>query len=116
MVDSYLEITKIPGDLKNAESINSVAQSLIEEEDAEEFKGMLNSVSVFNQVKPEDMTEEQSKDPILGVICPYVTAREKLKSLTIAKIKFKDAWKYFLQFDRLAFKQGALHHYASVMM
>ena len=44
----------------------------------EEIQGMLNSMSVLNQVTPEDMAEEQKKDPILGLVCPYVTAREKL--------------------------------------
>ena len=74
---------------------------------------MLNSVSVFNQVTPEDMMEEQKKDPILRLVCPYVTAGEKLKSLVITKIKSKAVWKYLLQkyllqFDRLAFKHGVL--------
>ena len=36
-----------------------MVQSLIEEEDAEEIEGMLNAVSVFNQITPEDMTEEE---------------------------------------------------------
>ena len=35
----------------------------MEEEDAEEIKGMLNSVSVLSQVTPDDMAEEQKKDP-----------------------------------------------------
>ena len=57
-----------------------MAQSLIEEEDEEEIMDMLNVVSVFNQVTPEDMGKEQCKDPIHGVDCPYVTTGEKLKS------------------------------------
>ena len=56
------------------------------------------------------MTEEQSKDPILRVVSPYVTAREKLKSSAIVKIKLKVVWKYILQFNRLTFKQRVLHH------
>ena len=60
----------------------------MEEEDAEEIQG-INSVFVLNQATPEDMAEEQNKDPILGVVYPYVTAREKLKSSTISKIKSK---------------------------
>ena len=59
------------------------------EEDAEEIKGMLNSVSVLNQVTPEDMTEEQKRDSILSLVCQYVTAREKSKTLAISKIKSK---------------------------
>ena len=70
---------------------------------------MLNSVSVLYQVTPEDMVEEQKRDSILGLVCPYVTAREKLKSLAIAKIKSKAVRKYLLQFDILTFKQGVLH-------
>ena len=50
----------------------------MEEEDAEEIQGILNSVSVLNQVTPEDMAEEQKRDSILGLVCQYVTAREKL--------------------------------------
>ena len=70
---------------------------------------MLNSVSVINQIMPEHMAEEQKKDPILSLVCQYVTAREKLKTSVISKIKSKAVWKYLLQFDRLTFKQGVLH-------
>ena len=71
---------------------------------------MLNSVSVLNQVTHEDMAEEQKKDPILRLVCPYVTAREKFKSLAITKIKSMVRHKYLMQFDRLMFKHGVLHH------
>ena len=86
-----------------------MVQSIVEEEDAEEIKGMHNSVSVLNQVTPEDMVEEKKRDPILGLAYPHVTAKDKLKSLAIAKIKSKTVQKYLLQFDRLTFKQGVLH-------
>ena len=62
----------------------------MEEKDAEEIKGMFNSVSVLNQVTPEDMVEEQKRDSILSLVCQYVTAGEKLKALAIFKIKSKD--------------------------
>ena len=102
VVDEYLNTTKVLHDLKkDALSISCMVQTIVEEEDAEEIQGMLNSVSVLNQVASEDMVEEQQRDPILGLVCPYVTAREKLKSLAIAKIKAKAVWKYLLQFDRL---------------
>ena len=69
VVNSYLEITKIPNDLKKeALSISCTIQLIIEEEDAEDIEGMLNSVSVLNQVTPENMEEEQEKDPILRLI------------------------------------------------
>ena len=69
---------------------------------------MLNSVSVLNQVTTDDIGEGQKRYPIFGLVCPYVTAREKLKSLAITKIKSKAVRKYLLQFDRLTFKQGVL--------
>ena len=104
MVDSYLDTTKIPNALKKeALSISCTVQPIIEEEDAEEIEGMLNSVCVLNQVTPEDMVEEKKKGHILRLACLYVTAREKLKSLAIAKIKSKAVWKYLLQFNRLTF-------------
>ena len=79
-------------------------------EDVEKIKGMLGSVSVLNQVTPEDIAEEQKKDPILGLVCLCSTAGEKLISSAITKIKSKAVQKYLLQFDRLTFKQGVLHH------
>ena len=110
VVDEYLNTTKVPDDLKwEAQSISCAIQSIMEE-DTEEIKGMLNSVSVLNQVTPQDMAEEQKRESILGLVCQYVTAREKLKTSAIAKIKSKAVWKYLLQFDRLTFKQGVLHH------
>ena len=67
MVDEYLNTTKVLGDLKKeALSISCVVQSIVEEEDVEEIQGMHNSVSVLNQVTPEDMAEEQKRDPTLG--------------------------------------------------
>ena len=97
MVNSYLDTTKIPDDLKKeALFISCTIQLIIEKEDVEETKGML-------------MAEEQKKDPMLKLVFPYVTAREKLKSLAITKIKSKAVWKYLLQFDRLISKQGVLH-------
>ena len=110
VVNEYLNTTKVPDDLKKeALSISCAVQSIVEEEDVEEIQSMLNSLSVLNQVTPENRTEEQKRDSILGLICPYVTAGEKLKSVDMAKIKSKAVWKYLLQFDRLTFKQGVLH-------
>ena len=108
VVDEYLNTTKVPDDLKKeAQAVSCTIQPIVEEEDAEEIKGMLNSVSVLNQVAPEDMAKEQKKDPIPSLVCQYVTTREKLKTLAISKIKSKAVWKYLLQFDRLTFKQGS---------
>ena len=60
VVDEILNTTKVTDDLKaEAQSISCTLQPIMEEEDAEEIKGMLNSVSVLNQVTSEDMVEEQ---------------------------------------------------------
>ena len=110
VVDEILNNSKVSDDLKKeAQAISCMIQPIMEEEDAEEIKGMLNSVSVLNQVTPEDMAEEQKKAPILSLVCQYDTAREKLKTLAISKIKSKAVQKYLLQFNRLTFKQGVLH-------
>ena len=62
VVNLYLDTTKIPDDMKKeALSISCMVQPIVEEEDAEEIEGMLNAVSVLNQVTPEDMAEEQKK-------------------------------------------------------
>ena len=109
VVDEILSTTKVPDDLKaEAQAISCMIEPIMEE-DAEEIKGILNSVSVLNQVTPEDVAEEQKKDPILSMVCQYVTAGEKLKTWAISKIKSKVVRKYLLQFDRLKFKQGVLH-------
>ena len=52
----------------------------------EEIKGMLNAESVFDHVTAEDIAEEWWKDPILCVVCPHVTAGDKLKPSVIAKL------------------------------
>ena len=62
VVDQYLNTTKVPDDLKKEVlSISCTIQPITEEEDAEEIQGMLNSVSVLNQVTPEDIVEEQKR-------------------------------------------------------
>ena len=80
VVDEILNTTKVSDDLKaEAQSISCAIQPIMEEEDAEEIKGMLNTVTVLNQITPQEMAEEQRKDPILSLVCQYVTARDKLK-------------------------------------
>ena len=62
LVDLYLDTTKIPDHLKKeALTISCVVQQLIAEEDEEEIEGMLNTVSVVNQVTPEAMAENREK-------------------------------------------------------
>ena len=62
VVDEYLNITKVLDDLKKeALPISCMIQVIVEKEDAEVIQGMLNSVSVLNQVTPEDVVEEQKK-------------------------------------------------------
>ena len=60
---------QIPDDLKKEVlSISCIVQPIIEEEDAEVIKSILNIVSFLNQVSLEDMAEEQKKDPIIGLV------------------------------------------------
>ena len=70
----------------------------------------MNAVSVFGKVSPEEMKEEQQKDPILGLVYKQVTAGKKPKTSAIAKIKSKAVRKYLLQFKQLTLKKGVLHH------
>ena len=61
VVDKILSTSKVPDDLKaEAQAISCAIEPVMEEEDVEEIKGMLNSVPVLNQVTPEDMAEERS--------------------------------------------------------
>ena len=63
-----------------------MVRPIIEEEDAEKIKSMLNSVSVLYQVTPEDMAEHRRKtlssDKSVHTLQPG-----KIKSLAITKIK-----------------------------
>ena len=88
MVDSlYLEISKITDDCKSvALTISFALESVIEEEDTAEIMCLLDTVSVFHQVLPEHMAKEQHKDPILSLVCQYITARETLKTSAINKM------------------------------
>ena len=66
VVDEILNTTKVPHNLKaEAQEISCVIEPIMKE-DTVEFKRMLNSVSVLNQVTPGYMAEEQKKDPILS--------------------------------------------------
>ena len=49
------------------------------------------------------------KDPTLELVYQLVTAGEKPKTSTIAKIKSKAMRKYWLQFNRLTIKKGVLY-------
>ena len=74
-----------------------------------EIVSEINAVSTFEHITPEQMSEEQQKDPTLELVYQLVTAGEKPKTLAIAKIKSKAVQKYLLQFDRLTLKKGVLH-------
>ena len=115
-LDQCLNGSKIPEVLKQeAQDISCAVQTIVEEEDKlyeEELKEVvskINAVSVFGNISPEDMKEEQQKDPILGLVYKYVTAGEKPKTSAIAKIKSKAVRKYLLQFEWLTLKKGVLH-------
>ena len=92
-----------------------MVQSIVEEEyeqyeeEIKEIVSEVNAVSVFGKVSPEEMKEEQQKDPILILVYKQVTAGEKPKTSAITKIKSKAVRKYLLQFDRLTLRKSVLH-------
>ena len=115
-LDQCLNGSKIPEVLKQeAQDISCVVQSIVEEEDIQneeelkEIVSKVNAVSVFGKVSPEEMKEEQQKDPILRLVYKYLTASEKPKTSVIAKMKSKAVRKYLLQFERLTLKKDVLH-------
>ena len=115
-LDQCLNGSKIPEVLKQeAQDISCAVQTIVEEEDKlyeEELKEVvsrINAVSIFGNVSPEDMEEQQQKDPILRLVYKYVTAGEMPKTSAITKMKSKAVRKYLLQFKRLTLKKGVLH-------
>ena len=49
-------------------------------EDVEHTRGVLHAVPVFDHISAEDMKKEQQKELILGLVCPYIIARKKLRN------------------------------------
>ena len=88
-VDLCLNSTKIPKDLK--QQVQDISCAIVEKEDINENEivSTINAVSTFEQVTPEQMSEEQQKDPTLKLVYKLVTAGEKPKTSAIAKIKSK---------------------------
>ena len=112
-LDQCLNGSKIPEVLKQeAQDISGVVQSIVEEEyeqyeeELKEIVSEVNAVSIFGKVSPEEMKEEQQKDPILRLVYKQVTASEKLKTSAITKIKSKAVRKYLVQFKQLTLKKG----------
>ena len=68
-----------------------MVQSIVEEENKQyeeelkEIVSKVNVVSMFGKVSPDEMKEEQQKDPILGLVYKYVTVGKKPKTSAIAK-------------------------------
>ena len=100
-LDQCLNGSKIPEVLKQeAQDISCVVQPIVEEEEKlyeeqlKEIVSKVNAVSVFGKISPEEMKEEQQKDPILGLLYKYVTAGEKPKTSAITKMKSKAVRKY----------------------
>ena len=90
-----------------------MVQSIVEEEDKQEIEeivSIVDAVSIFGKVTPEEMKEEHQKDLILKLVYKQVTAGEKPKTSAITKVKSKAVRKYLLQFDQLTLKKGVLHH------
>ena len=117
-LDKSLNGSKIPEVLKQeAQDISCAVQSIVEEEyeqyeeELKEIVSKVNAVSVFGKVSPEEMKEEQQKDPILGLVYKQVTASKKPKTSAITKIKSKAVRKYLLQFQWLTLKKGVLHQF-----
>ena len=110
LMNTLIHTTKVQDDLKKeALSISCAVQSIVEEEDEEEIQDVLNFVFVLNQVTPENMVEEQKRDPICGLVWSICYNQGKIKIISHHKIKSKTVRKYLLHFDRLTFKQGVLH-------
>ena len=65
----------------------------------------MDAVSIFGKVTPEEMKEEQQKDPILKMGYRQVTAGKKFKTSAITKVKSKSVRKYLLQFNQLTLKK-----------
>ena len=102
-LDQCLNVSKIPEVLKQeAQDISCAVQSIVEEEyeqyeeEIKEIVSEVNAVSVFGKVSPEEMKEEQQKDPILRLVYKRVTAGKKPKTSATAKIKSKAVRKYLL--------------------
>ena len=108
-VDLCLNSIKIPKDLK--QEAQNISCAIMEQEDENEntIVSSLNAVSTFKHVTPEQLAEEQQKDPTLELVYQLVTAGKKPQTLAIAKTKSKAVRKYLLQFDRLTMKKGVLH-------
>ena len=102
-LDQCLNGSKIPEVLKQeAQQISCVVRSIVEEEYKQEINEIVSGIdaaSVFGNVSPEEIKEEQQKDPILKLVYIQVTAGEKPKTSAIAKIKSKAVRKYLLQFN-----------------
>ena len=93
-LDQCLNGSKIPEVLKQeAQDISCVVQSIVEEEyeqyeeELKEIVSKVNAVSVFGKVSPEEMKEEQQKDPILGLVYKQVTASKKPNTSAISQNK-----------------------------
>ena len=112
-LDQCLYGSKIPEVLKQeAKQISCAVQPIVEEEYKQEINEIvsgIDAVSIFGKVSPEEMKEEQQKDPILKLVHKQVTAGEKPKTSAITKIKSKAVRKYLLQFNRLTLRKGVLH-------
>ena len=97
---------------QEAQGISCAVQAIIGGEDKQEIDKKVSEVDavfIFGKVTPEEMKEEQLKDPILKLVYKQVTAGKKLNTSAITKVKSKAVRKYLLQFDQLTLKKGVLH-------
>ena len=115
IIKPVLGDTKIPLVIKKKAQVEAACNLLEGERNRPELCAIpklttqTSAVSVFDQVPPANMAKAQLKDSVLGLVIPFMCKGVKPKGLTIAKIRWKAAWKYLLQFDRLVLRKGVLH-------
>ena len=88
-LDQCLNGSKIPKVLKQeTQQISCAVQSIVGEEykqEINEIVSRIDAISIFGKVSPEEMKEEQQKDPILELIYKQSQWAKSLKHLLLPK-------------------------------
>ena len=109
LVNQHLGTIKVLNGLKlEAQTASCAVEPLVKKEENLEIVAQSNTTEVFNQVTPAMMTKEQWIDPVLCLVYQYMLFGNKLRPADVAKVKFKAAQKYLLQFDWLTLKKDVL--------
>ena len=106
LFDAHLWDIKLTIDMKM--KVQMVSYALLKEEKVK-IGTQASLVSIFDCISLTEWSNNKYKDPILGMVGQFVTARLKLESSIIVNIWSKAVCKYLLQFERPIFKQGLLH-------